>query len=163
MVPRRCCLSAFSSCGELGLLLLWSTSSRRVGFSSCSLKGLVAPQHMEYSQASDRTSVPCIGRRFLPTVPPRKSLEISLIRAYSCELKKIEPNHLSYLIGHLLWLRIYLTFFFNFIFLTILCILACVISNEKPAVNLTVVPWFTVMVSLKILYCTWSLVSHPSI
>ena len=31
----RCCARAFSSCGERGLLLLWSTGSRRSGFSSC--------------------------------------------------------------------------------------------------------------------------------
>ena len=44
------------------LLLLWSTGSRRVGFSSCGLwaqqlwhTGLVAPRHVRYSQTGART------------------------------------------------------------------------------------------------------------
>ena len=51
----HCCVRAFSSCGERGLLfvsvrrlliavaslLLWSTGSRRMGFSSCGVRALV--------------------------------------------------------------------------------------------------------------------------
>ena len=62
------------------LLLLRSTGSRRTGFRSCSTqaqwlwfagsraqaqqlwcKGLVAPQHVGFSRARDRTHVPCIS------------------------------------------------------------------------------------------------------
>ena len=85
-----CCARAFSRCSEGGysslrcagfslqwLLLLWSTGSRHVGFSSCvswalertlssgGVWGLVAPQHVGSSQTRDRTRVPCIGRRIL--------------------------------------------------------------------------------------------------
>ena len=54
------------------LLLLWSTGSRRVGFSSCGtwaqqlwLAGLVAPKHMGSSWTRARTHVLCIGRWIL--------------------------------------------------------------------------------------------------
>ena len=81
-----CCARAFSSCGELGLLfvavlglpvavasfILWSTGSRRVGFSRCGLCAellcytrLVASPHEESSRAGDWTLVPCIGRWIL--------------------------------------------------------------------------------------------------
>ena len=36
----RCCVRAFSSCGEQGLLLLQSTGCRCTGFSSCSTRAL---------------------------------------------------------------------------------------------------------------------------
>ena len=51
-----CCVRAFSSCGEQGLLIacglqqLWRT-------------GLVAPRHVGSSQTRARTRVPCIGRQ----------------------------------------------------------------------------------------------------
>ena len=64
------------------LLLLWSTSSRRAGFSSCGTRaqllwlvgsraqaqqlwrmGLVALRYVGSSQTRTRTRVPCIGRR----------------------------------------------------------------------------------------------------
>ena len=93
----RCCARAFSSCSERGLLsvavcsfslwwllLLQSTGSRHMGFSSCgswalerrlsscSLRaqqlcrtGLVAPLHVGSSRTRDRTRVPCIGRWIL--------------------------------------------------------------------------------------------------
>ena len=66
------------------LLLLWSTGSRRTGFSSCGTwaqqlwlagsraqaqqlwcTGLVAPWHVGSSRTRARTRVPCIGRRIL--------------------------------------------------------------------------------------------------
>ena len=54
------------------LLLLWSTGSRHMGFSSCVMQaqqlwhtGLVAPQHVGSSQTRAQTHVPCISRRIL--------------------------------------------------------------------------------------------------
>ena len=66
------------------LLLLWSTGSRRTGFSSCGTRaqqlwlmgsraqaqqlwhtGLVAPQHVGSSRTRAQTCVHCIGRRIL--------------------------------------------------------------------------------------------------
>ena len=66
------------------LLLLWSTGSRRMGFSSCGMRaqqlwlvgsraqaqqlwctGLVALWHVGSSTTRDRTCVPCIGRWIL--------------------------------------------------------------------------------------------------
>ena len=66
------------------LLLLWSTGSRRMDFSSCGMwaqqlwlvgsraqvqqlwyTGLVAPWHVGSSRTRARTRVPCIGRRIL--------------------------------------------------------------------------------------------------
>ena len=54
------------------LLLLRSTGSRCVGFSSCGTwaqqlwhMALVAPRHVGPSRTRDRTCVPCIGRRIL--------------------------------------------------------------------------------------------------
>ena len=54
------------------LLLLRSTGSRRVGFSSCGTwaqylwhTGLVAPRHVGSSWTRARNRVPCIGRQFL--------------------------------------------------------------------------------------------------
>ena len=60
------------------LLLLQSTGSRHLGFSSCSTwaqylwwKGLVAPWHVGSSQTRNSTHVPSIGGWFLTTGPPR--------------------------------------------------------------------------------------------
>ena len=83
----RCCATAFTCCGERGwggysslqcagfswwLLLLWSTGSRRAGFSSCGARaqqlwrtGLVALRHAGSSRTRAGTRVPCIGRRIL--------------------------------------------------------------------------------------------------
>ena len=54
------------------LLLLRSTGSRRMGFSSHSTRaqqfwptGLVAPQHVGSSWTRNQTRVPCIGKRIL--------------------------------------------------------------------------------------------------
>ena len=100
---------SFSSCGERGysslrrvgfslwcLLLLWSTGSRRSGFSSCGTwapqlwltgsraqaqqlwrTGLVAPWHVGSSQTRARTRVPCIGRRILNHCTTREALQLS--------------------------------------------------------------------------------------
>ena len=48
-----------------GFSWLWSAGSRHLG--------LVVRQHVESSQARDRTCVPCIGRQILSTGPPGKS------------------------------------------------------------------------------------------
>ena len=81
----RCWLWVFFSCGEWGLILLWSTGSRHSSFSRCStwaqqlwLKGsswhmsLVALHHVESSHTRDRTRVPCLGRRILIHCSTRK-------------------------------------------------------------------------------------------
>ena len=63
------------------LLLLRSTDSRRVGFSSCGTwvlqlwrTGLVAPWHVGSSRTRDQTRVPCIGRWILNHCATRESL-----------------------------------------------------------------------------------------
>ena len=93
----RCCVWAFSSCGERSysslwctgfsvwwLLLLRSTGSRRVGFTSCGTRaqqlwltgsrvqaqqlwctGLAAPRHVGSFRTRARTRVPCTGRWIL--------------------------------------------------------------------------------------------------
>ena len=78
----RCCVQALSSCAESGgysplqcmdfllrWLLLWNTESRHTGVSGCSTQaqqlwhtGLVALRHVESTQTTDRTRVPCTGR-----------------------------------------------------------------------------------------------------
>ena len=86
----RCCVRAFSSCGERGLLFvvvqglltavaslaaehglqvrglqqLWLTGSR-LQAQQLWHTGLVAPWHVGSSQTRARTRVPCIGRRIL--------------------------------------------------------------------------------------------------
>ena len=86
---RGLSLTAFSSLRCAGfslqwLLLLWSSGSRHVGFSSCGMQaqqswlagsraqaqqfqctGLVALQHVGSSQTRAQTRVPCIGRQIL--------------------------------------------------------------------------------------------------
>ena len=75
----HCCVWALSSCGKWELLfvvvqsfslqwflLLWSTGSRYMG--------LVAPQHVESSQARDWTHFLCIGRRIPILWTPRDVL-----------------------------------------------------------------------------------------
>ena len=71
----RCCVQAFSSCGERGLLfvavhgLLTVVASlvaehglQARGLQQLWLAGLVAPWHVGSSQTRARTHVPCIGR-----------------------------------------------------------------------------------------------------
>ena len=89
MVGLSCSMQPFSSCGEQGLctgfslqwLLLRSTGSRYLGFSSCGMwalvwlwhTGLVALWHVESSPARDQNGVPCIARRFWTTETPGKT------------------------------------------------------------------------------------------
>ena len=63
------------------LLLLWSTGSRHVGFSSCGMQaqqlwhtGLVTPRHVGSSQTTGRTPIPCIGRQILNHCTTREVL-----------------------------------------------------------------------------------------
>ena len=73
-----CCTWAFSSCIERGCSSLpcadfyrggfsccGAQALRRVDFSSCGTRGLVASWHVESSQTRDGTGVPCIGRQIL--------------------------------------------------------------------------------------------------
>ena len=62
------------------LLLLWSTGSRLMGFSSCGTQaqqlwctGLVAPWRVGSFQTRAQTHVPSLAGRFLTTAPPGKS------------------------------------------------------------------------------------------
>ena len=82
IVASRC----YSSLQCVGFSLWWflllrSTGSRLVGFSSCSVwaqqlwhTGLVAPQRVRSSQTRARTRVPCIGRRILNHCTTREVL-----------------------------------------------------------------------------------------
>ena len=74
------------------LLLLWSTGSRHICFSSCGMQaqqlwlmgsrvqdqlwhtGLAAPWHVGSYQTRDRTRVPCIGRWILNHCPTKEVL-----------------------------------------------------------------------------------------
>ena len=62
----HCCVRAFSSCGERGLLftvmdgLLIAVASLHMWH-----MGLVAPWHVDSSQTRNQTYVPCIGRQIL--------------------------------------------------------------------------------------------------
>ena len=71
-----CCTGAFSSCVEWGLLSLQVESSAQAALVAehrlqgvraqyLCRTGLVAPQHVEYSQTRDRAHVPCIDRQVL--------------------------------------------------------------------------------------------------
>ena len=98
----RCCVLAFSSCGEWGLLFvvvrglliavaslvverglqarrlqqLWLAGSRaQVQQPWCT--GLVAPRHVGSSWTRARTHVPCIGRRILNHCATREALLMS--------------------------------------------------------------------------------------
>ena len=82
------------------LLLLWSTSSRRAGFSSCGTGvqqlwrvGLVAPRHVGSSWTRARTRVPCIGRRILNHCATREThinvLQLSGYRSFTFLVKFI--------------------------------------------------------------------------
>ena len=83
----RCCTRAFSSCGEWGLFsLLWSTGSRRVGFSSCGTRGLSGCGAWAYLLHGMRDlpgpglepMSPALAGRFLTTAPPGKPHRIVL-------------------------------------------------------------------------------------
>ena len=85
-------VQAFSRCRERGLLfaavqallVLPGTGSRHSGPSMCStdsvlvVYGLSCSKAVESSRIRDRTSVFCIGRRFLSTEPTGKSLKKAL-------------------------------------------------------------------------------------
>ena len=75
------------------LLLLWSTGSKRVGFSSCGtrdqqlwLTGLVAPRHVGSSWTRARTRVPCIGRRILNHCATREAQKVGYLMSQGLSL-----------------------------------------------------------------------------
>ena len=84
-------------CTSFSLLwpvLLWSTGSRCVGFSSCStwaqwlwLTGLVALRNMGSSWTRDQTHVPCIGRWILNHCATREVITVFLMLAILIGLK----------------------------------------------------------------------------
>ena len=59
------------------LLLLRSTGSRRVGFSSCGAWASVAPRHVGSSQTRALTRVPYIGRQILNHCATREAPNLS--------------------------------------------------------------------------------------
>ena len=81
------------------LLLLRSTGSRHVGFSSCGTQpqqlchtGLVAPRDVGSSQTRDRTHVPCIGRWILNHCTTREVPMIGHLNKYYLEGRKNEVS-----------------------------------------------------------------------
>ena len=95
---------------------LRSTSSRHVGFSSCSTQdhkpwlagtrvqnqylwhtGLVARWHVGSSQTREQTCVFCTGRPFMPTAPPEKSLRAFFNTTFHDFIiaQQISLNHFS--------------------------------------------------------------------
>ena len=106
-----CCVQAFSSCGERGLLSLRCTAFRCTGFSSCGtraqqlwlvgsraqaqklwLTGLVILQHVGSSRTRDRTCVPCIGRWILNHCTTREAFEAVLKRGSSTSEQERNSN-----------------------------------------------------------------------
>ena len=98
----HCCVRAFSNCIEWGLLLLWSTGSRLMGFSSCGMQaqqlwltgsraqaqqlwhmGLVALWHVGSSWTRVGTCVPCIGRQILNHGATR---EVPVFASWCCQV-----------------------------------------------------------------------------
>ena len=73
----HCFGPTFSSCGELWLLLLWSTGSRHAGVVELWHMDFVVLGHVKSSQTRDRTLCPLHWQadqgRFLSTAPPGKS------------------------------------------------------------------------------------------
>ena len=83
------CLLRCVGCSLQWLLLLWSTGSRHVGFSSCGTQaqqlwctGLVAPRHVGSSHTRVEPVSPALAGGFLTTAPPGKS---SIIYSYTKE------------------------------------------------------------------------------
>ena len=103
--------TGFSLCW---LLLLWSTGSRRAGFSSCGVRaqqlwlagsraqaqqfwhmGLDAPRHVGSSWTRAQTHVPCIGRQILNHCATR---EVLFFYSFYCFLKFFQRILLYYLV-----------------------------------------------------------------
>ena len=93
----HCCVHAFSSCGEQGLLSSYSAWASHcsgfscpraqalgcMGFSSCGIRGLVAPQHVGSSQTRDSAGVPCTARQILNHWTTREAPHMLLQNFYS--------------------------------------------------------------------------------
>ena len=83
----RCCVRAFSSCGEQGLLfitvhrllvavasvLLWSTGSRCTGFGSCGLRAQLLRGMWDLPRPGLEPVSPALSGGFLTSAPPGKS------------------------------------------------------------------------------------------
>ena len=124
MLGLHCCPWAFSSCGERGLLLLWSMCSRRAVFSSCSMQAsLVVALGLNCSEAcgifpdEGRIHVPCISRRILNHCATREvRIRLVFIWMLSCMIClyildiKLPPQTFNetasfrFLLQHLLYL-----------------------------------------------------------
>ena len=81
VLSLHCCVWAFSSCGEQGLLLitvhgllLLRSMRSRMRVQSLWHMGLVAPQHVESSLTRDQTHAPCISWQILNHWPTREVL-----------------------------------------------------------------------------------------
>ena len=73
----RCCPRAFYSCGSRGfslqwLLLLWSTGSRHVGFSSCGTWAQLLRSMWDLPGSGLEPMSSALAGGFLTTVPPEK-------------------------------------------------------------------------------------------
>ena len=111
------------------LLLLQSTGSRRVRFSSCgsralqrrlgscgSRAGLVSPRHVESSRTRARTGVPCIGRQILNHCATRERILISLSPLLSWVCLDFKFRYSSFLVIN------HLRFSFPIIYFVICCV-----------------------------------------
>ena len=63
-----------------------------MGFSSCGIWALVAPQKVGSSQTRDRMHVLCLGRGFPSTVPSEKSKLLTLTKQIGGTRNQIEVN-----------------------------------------------------------------------
>ena len=84
------------------LLLLQSTGSRQVGFSSCGSRALErrlsscgarAPRHVGSSRTRARTRVPCIARRILNHCTTREALFADIVNFSTLFLQKFCLHH----------------------------------------------------------------------
>ena len=80
LLGLHCCMWAFPSCGEQGLLIiavhdfsLRSTGSRRMGFSSCGSQAQSLCNMWDLPRPGIEPVSPALAGRFLTTGPPGKS------------------------------------------------------------------------------------------
>ena len=85
------------------LLPLWSTGSRRMGFSSCGtraqelwLVGIVAPRHVGSSWTRVQTRVPCIGRWIPNHCATREALPLAFLKSCTWSMNHCWRNLLYY-------------------------------------------------------------------
>ena len=108
-----CCGAQASHCH--GFLLLWSTGSRRTGFSSCGTwtqqlwavgsraqaqqmlrTGFLAPWHVGSSRARAQTCVPCIGRQILNHCATREAPEQMLLNSQCVQLRPQRAHRVGF-------------------------------------------------------------------